>query len=189
MGAYAQKTLPFKRGETFNVDSVVTMGDTGFDHLEGQIFEVEDTEHDTGVKVLLMVVKNDTGSVITPANQLLRFNSATAKDFGRRIVGATNAAGMVCVPIDDAYASSPTIADDDLFYVVLRGWCNIMSGATSINLSAHDPVTCDNAGALGAAATAAGEFVIGTIDQATTDEDTAVRVLVDIDLHAPPAVG
>lgn len=186
MGSYAQKTLPFPRGETFNEGDLVTMGDTYFDHLEGQVFEVEDTEHDTGVKTLLMIVKNDSDAAITPANQLLRFSTGS-KDFGRRITGETNSAGMVCVPIDDAYGSSPAIADNDLFYVVVDGWCDIMTGATAIDLSAHDAVTCDNSGALGAAAAAAGEFVIGTIDQASTDEDTAVRVLVGLDLHTPPA--
>lgn len=195
----ANSNLPFPRGSTASDygNAGLTLSDTYLQEYEGIEYEVDDTIHNTGQKVTLRIVKNDTGSAITPATQLFQFSTG-AKDYGRRVGAVTGTAGMVCVPIDDAYnykdvegtatAFTPTdIPDDDLFYVVIKGPCLMMTGGTSINLATHGAVVCDAAGALGAAVAAAGKNPIGTIDQATTDTDTAVLVWADVTLKNVPA--
>lgn len=183
----ADSNLPFPRGGTASDNGLagVTISDTWLNQLEGKTFDVLDDTHGTGATVRLRVVKNDTGSAITPANQLLRFSTG-AKDFGRRIAGVSNSKSTVCVPIDDAYGATPTIADDDLFYVVVRGPCSIMTDAADVSLTAHDSVCSDGStGTLYKTKVIEGEYVVGTIDQDTAAEDTAVLVWVDADLKNP----
>ena len=116
----AEKSLPFPRGRTFyDANTDVTLSDTLYSHLEGQIFEVEDTEHGTGEKVLLRVVKNDTGAAITVARKFCEFSVTSSADWGLRVgTFPADTAGAVCKPIDDAYTAGDTIDQYDLFYVV-----------------------------------------------------------------------
>ena len=191
--------LPFPRGGTasdFGLPGVTT-SDTWLDKWEGQEFEVDDTRHGTGHKVRLRIVKNDTGAVITPANQLLRFNT-NAKDFGRRIAGVSNSKATVCVPIDDEYnyngttvvASPQTIPDDDLFYVVIKGPNYVMTDAANVGLAAHDNIVSDGStGTMYKSPALAGEFSPGTIDAATVAEDTAVLVWVDVNFKTAATSG
>jgi len=187
----AEGNLPFPRGSTWgDFDRAgLTLSDTSASGLEGKEFRVRDTQNSTGDWVTLRVVKNDTGSAITPANQLLRFSTSSIKDFGRRIAGTTNSAGMVCVPIDDAYESSPTIPNYDLFYVVVKGPCAIAIDGANCNATVGQSVTCDNAGAIGDDVAAAGQCVIGALAATPGASDTTETVLVDLKLQLPPAAG
>jgi hypothetical protein len=181
--------LPFPRGQEFTDAGEVTLGDTGYDHLEGKEYEVPDTQHNTGQLVTLRIVKNDSGAAIIGDNQLLRFSTATAADWGRRVAGIADSPGMMCVPIDDAYDTNDSIPDDSLFYVVVKGPCNIKTEDTVVGLDQYDPVSTDGSGRLDGAAAAAGEYVIGTVDVATVAENTPVLVHVTGCLHEPPAAG
>lgn len=181
-----ERCLPFPRGKTYNQLDVLTMTATIFAEWEGREFEVDDTQHGTGTTVVLRIVRNTTGGAITPANQLFTFDG-DAKDFGRQVDAVTNTIGDLGVPIDDAYSAAPTIAENDLFYIVMYGPCNIMSGAANMAINARDAVTSDALGALDLDKAGAGEFVIGTADAAITAEDTASLIWVDIDLKKSPA--
>ena len=183
--------LPFPRGKTWSDfgNAGLTLDDDTAKHLEGREYWVLDSEHNSGQPVKLRVVKNDTGSTITPSNQLLRFSTSSIGDFGCRIAGTTNSAGMVCVPIDDAYESTPTIPDDDLFYVVMEGRCAIAIDGANCNVTVGESVTCDNAGAIGDEAATAGQFTIGALCIAAGASDTTETVLVDIQLKKPPESG
>ena len=185
----ARGQLPFPRGRTscdFGLAGL-TVSDTSLDELEGKTYEVLDDTHGTNSMVTLIVLKNDTGAAITPDNELYGFGT-DAGDFGRCVDAVTAAQGQVCVPIDDAYGSDtagdagPNIPSDSLFYGVLKGPCYIKSGAANMALSAHDAVTCDAAGCLDDVAAAAGDFVIGVVDQAQAAEDAQTLVHVDIQL-------
>ncbi len=180
-----ERCLPFPRGSTYNQLAALTMTATLGAEWEGREFDVEDTEHGTGVTVVLRIVRNTTGGSITPANQLFTFDG-DAKDFGRQVDAVTNTIGDLCVPIDDVYGAIPVIAENDLFYVVMRGPCKIMSGTSSMAVNARDAVTSDAVGALEINLAAAGEFVIGTADAAITEEDVASLIWVDIDLRKAP---
>ena len=184
MAIYSERELPFPRGQTFSDAGVVTMTDTFYQHLEGKIFNVKDTEHGTGVPIYLMVVKNDSGSAITVENRLMKFSLTSATDFGRRISGFNDVAGGLSVPLDDAY-SITSIPDDDLFYVIIRGYCAIKTEASSAALEAGWAVTSDASGYIDGAAAAVGNAVVGTVTEDTTDEATEVKVFVDIDLALP----
>ena len=174
-----EHALPFPRGQTMG-DGVLTLTDTYRDSLEGRLFTVPDTVNATGMEVTLRVVKNDTGSAITVARDLCQFSVATAKDFGRRIDshGSACTAGDISKPMDDAYTVAQSIPDDDLFYVVDEGPCQIRTESSSCSLTAQDAVAADGDGRINGAAAAAGEAVVGVIDATTAEESTAVLVYV-----------
>lgn len=177
----SEKTLPFPRGRTYG-DGVVTLDDTSASHLEGQIFEVEDTVHGTGEKVFLRCVKNDSGAAITTARRLYKFSTTDLLDFGRRISGLVHANGMICKPMDDAYPEGTSIPKFDLFYVVEKGNCYVTLESVAVALAAGDAVACDQSGFLDGAVAGAGEYVVGIIDvdAGVVSADVVVHVAAGI---------
>lgn len=173
--------LPWPRGE------YGCQGDTSlinlYDHLLGQEFTIEDnTVAKDGTAVTLRVVKNGNASDITAAHKFYKFDNE-AGEFGRVIDVLNNVAGGVAVPLDYAYTVGSTWTAGDYAYVVVKGWNYITSEAGTMNLAAHDAIASDNAGCVNGAAAAAGETVLGTIDQASTAESTDVLCWVDINLN------
>ena len=188
--SYVHVGLPFPRGNVRSDKSDdITLSDTTFSDLEGKLYMVNDTVHSTGKNVILRAVKNDTGSDITVARDCFYRYSTGANDFGRRIAGKCNAAGIVGRPIDDKYPVGYVIPDDDIFYVVEEGPCYVKTEASSVNLSAGDAVATDASGLVNGAAAAAGEAVLGTIDAACTTASTTVVVHVRGDVHKAEAAG
>ncbi len=173
--------LPFPRGQAYSDAGVVTMTDTLANDLLGRIFRTKDTVHGTGEEILLRVVKNDTGAAIVVANEdraLQRFSTIDLHDFGRKIAGEANAAGIVCKPIDDAYPDNFSIPDDDLFYVVERGPCYCTSDGTATSLNAGDGVSSGADGQLNGVPAAAGHYVVGMISEDADAVDTQVVVVI-----------
>ncbi len=190
MGAPADKCLPFPRGQTASDAGIATTSDTWRQDLEGKIYETEDTVNGTGKPVKLRVVKNDTDGAITAARKFCRF-SANEKDFGRRIGTFPNdVAGGVCKPLDDAYTVGFSIPDDDLFYVVEEGNCQVLTNDDTLALNAGDGVASDSEGLVSDDVAAAGEFVVGQSD-ITTTSGTAITLLIHVNagLAKPPAAG
>lgn len=174
----AEKTLPFPRGQTASDSGLVDLDDSTFSDLEGKIFEVPDTEHGTGEAILLRAVKNDSGSDITVARKFMRF-AINALDFGRRVAGVVNAAGAVCKPVDDAYAVGFVILDDDIFYVVERGKCGVLTESSAVALDAGAVVASDSSGFVnGTPCAQATEYAAGKIGPAAYA--TATEVVVDV---------
>lgn len=169
------------------------MGDTDLFGFEGKVFEFPDTVHGTGRSVWCMCVQNDTGSAITVARKFASLANSTSMDFGGRVGAFPNAtAGGVVVALDDAYTVGATIADNDLFWVLVYGPCSIATGASVTNLSAGISVSSDNAGLINnATGVAAGAYVAGTLDYAASyTANSTAKVLVDCrNLNKPPAAG
>ena len=180
--------LPFERGGTFAGTSGMTVTDISIEHLVGKTYVVPDTEHETGAEVVLRLVKNDSGSAITTANQIVRFGT-DAKDFARYVDGTTNVVGQIGLPIDDAYSASFSIPDDDYFYVVQKGPCDIAMDASSVALVAHMAVTPNASGAIWGTTADAYKFQLGTIDQDNSTVDTAALVWGDAQLWNPGGSG
>jgi len=179
-----QNNLPFERGGTFGGASGMTLTSVSIEKLVGATFVVPDDEHETGAEVTLRLVKNDSGSDITFNNQIVRFGT-DAKDFGRYVDGTTDQNGMVGLPIDDAYTASYVIKDDDYFYVVQRGPCDVLSAASAFVGIAGEPVTTNSAGALHQKRAGAYDFILGTLDADSSEEETAMLVWVDANLWNP----
>jgi hypothetical protein len=175
----ANKHLPFPRGSTLNEDGLLTLAGTEFAKLEGTLYEVEDSVHNTGRTVLLRLVRNGNASAITVARKGVEFSVATAGDWGGVAAGICDTAGAVGKPIDDAYAVGKSIAAKDYFYVVEAGPCNILTEASSVNLAAGAAVAFDNTGAINGAAATEAEFIVGVLDAASTDTATAALVWVE----------
>ena len=185
------KCLPFPRGYTA-ADGVVTPDDSWKSELEGQVFWTEDTEHGTGYLIGLMVVKNDTGAAITIARRFCEFSITDSLDFRRRIgTFPANTEGAVAVPLDDAYTVGNTIADDDLFYVLVSGPCSVETGGVGNFVAGMSVMTSALGKIRDLAAVPAGDFVIGTLDTAAsyTANSTAIVLVDAFPLKMPPAAG
>jgi len=176
--------LPFPRGTTFQQGLSLTPTDTSFQDLEGKIFESHDTVHGTGRMIKLRVVKNDTGAVITVARRFVTFSTTSAYDYGSRVSGFSGA-GNVCKPIDDKYAVGFEIPDDDLFYVVEEGPCNVLTEASAVALTGTGNVVASDASGYvnGTPCNQATEYAAGVIGPAATSTATAVVVNVEAGLH------
>lgn len=176
--------LPFPRGQTFG-DGVLTLSDTYHHAQEGRVYEVPDTVHGTGVKVKLRVVKNDTGAAITVARNLCEFDGPDAYDFGRRVTSFGNnlsGQGVVCKPLDDAYAVGQVIPDQDLFYVCEEGPCTILTETGVVALPAGTALAANAQGTIDGARAAAGYYVIGTNDAPCWTATTNIVVHVNAGL-------
>lgn len=174
--------LPFPRGRTASDKGLVTLSDSWCDYLEGTMWVVQDTIHKSAVPTHLMIVKNDSTAAITVARLLYKFSTTDAYDFGRRIAGLNTTAGGICVPIDDAYAVGFSIPDNDLFYVIVRGFATLTATASSPNLYRGLTVlTSDNAGKVTEAA--AGNFPLGISDTTTQVASAQVNAFIDIDFR------
>lgn len=177
-------TLPFRRGSTWS-DGSVTMTEGLADHLEGRVYEVPDTEHGTGRIIKLRVVKNETGGDLTFNKKFVQFSHDADYEFGGVIKTQSPVAGSVCKPMDDAYTAGKTWPEHDLGYVVEEGWCDVLTENTLVNLAAGAAVATDGSGRINGAAAVAGEFNVGSIDQATTDENAEVTIWVNEGIAEP----
>jgi hypothetical protein len=177
----AEKALPFPRGKTMG-DGQLSLDDDTHKGLEGKVYQVPDTIHGTGQPVFLRVVKNDTGAAITIARKLCEFDGTDEYDFGRRITSFGNnisGHGVVCKPIDDAYTAGNTIPDDDLFYVVEAGYCDVVTESGAVSLPRGTAVTANSTGTIDGARAAAGNYVIGTAVQPMYTASTNVTINVN----------
>ena len=128
------------------------------------------------------------------ARKFGQFDNTTAKSSASAIDTFPNVtAGGACAPIDDAYAVGASIPDDDLFYVVIYGYCSVLTSASVTNLTAGEAIASDNAGLIANTngGAAAGEFVVGVCDYAASySAATATRMFVCLSSFAmPPAAG
>ena len=170
--------LPFPRGETWS-GATADVSDTIPLGLEGAIFDATDTEHGTSVPIKLRVVKNDSGGDLTAARQLMGWSTTSDTDLGRRSDGYTGAQGERCKPLDDAYAVGFTIPEDDLFYCLESGYCDVNGDGTAVDLTVGDEVCTQNDGTMDGTPATTGDYVFGTVAETTTAESTATLVLVE----------
>ena len=166
----------------------LTLDSTSYLGLCGQIFQVLDTVHGTGELVTLISLKNESGGDLTVARKFLKFGTS-ALNFGRVCAGFNDAAGGIVVAMDDAYTVGATIVEHDVFLAVFKGPVSVTTGAAGVDLAQGAAVASDATGCVAAAAATAGQFVAGTLDQATTDEDTAGVDHMAGHLAMPPAAG
>lgn len=177
----SEQNLPFARGTTWG-DGEVTLSDTTGKSLEGRVYFVNDTLHGTGRQVGLRVVKNDAGARLSGVDrQCLSFSVASDSDWGNRVDGVAGTGGEMCKPVDDYYqhVGITGFADDDLFYVVDSGPCNVLSttgGATGVTGGAAQMYGNGKIGAAAAADTAIGTI----IDASGLSTATSVATLLEI---------
>ena len=165
--------LPFARGETMLNGDTAPATDC-YESLVGRIYECEDTN--TSEPIQLLVVRNDTGSTLTGAKKFYRFDTGQYA-FGRNVAGLANTAGMICKPMDPKL-NGVSIVNDDLFYLVYSGPAEATTETTAITGTVHQQIRTDNLGRIDGTAPAAGNFVIGTLDQAVCEINTAARIHV-----------
>lgn len=164
--------LPFPRGSTAcgGVNPPVS---GNHEQFVGKEYIVHDTIHGTGRPVTLLACKLKTNIVV--ARKFYKFGTG-ALEFGRAIAGVNDVQGGPCVALDDAYAVGDTLLANDVAWFVIDGPVGVLTESTAVNLAAHAAVVSDNAGCVDGAPPAAGDAVVGRIDQATTSTNTVVVV-------------
>lgn len=184
------QNMPFDRGETASGGNYVglTLDSSWMLALAGFRVVVPDTVHGTGRKVTLVAVKNGAAN-LTIARKFVAFSTATALDYGRVISGYNTAAGGVVLSPDDAYTVGQVIPAYDVFYCVLAGPVTLTTEASSVSLAAGDQVASDASAFVNGAAAAAGEYVYGVIDAASTTTGASVVIHATGNLALPPAAG
>ena len=164
--------LPFPRGSTWSDKSGMTLTASIANELTGRLFVVKDTQHDTGIRVILRCVRTNValtvgGTASVPLHQIFSFDGDT-KDWGTEIDAITGAVGEVGKPIDDAYPGAYVIPQYDLCYVVEEGPTKI-GATTSMSVNAHLSVTPGATGLLHTAQPGGDEYLLGTSDAILVD--------------------
>ena len=108
--------LPFERGKTFF--GGLTANTTDGAWLEGKEYQIEDTNNGTNAYVRLRATRNKSGFALAP-KRLVAYggNNLLGQGAGYANVNPQVVAGVV----DDQYTG--TVADQDLFYMVVEGPC------------------------------------------------------------------
>jgi hypothetical protein len=189
-----ENDLYFPRGSTYSQGSdTMTLNSTRAQELEGTRCWAVDTVHGMGAPVELIVLRNRTGGDITVARKFLELKQDEAKSFGRQVdTFPADTAGAVALPLDDAYTIGAIIPENDLFYAIVKGPCDVLTGSNANVLTAGGAIGTAADGTITNAITgAAGNFVIGTLDFADAYINATVfRVLVDAGpLAQVPAAG
>lgn len=148
--ASEMEVLPFPRGSTAFGDTGATVASTDGAHLEGREFEVPDHIWTGGAPgrvrsekmVRLRIVRNATGADLTgPGKRLM----VLGRDAAANVSGATATAGVDGInevvgyqrlpniksyPVDEFIPSGFVVKANDLFYIVLRGPCVVLTRNT-----------------------------------------------------------
>ena len=136
---YAEKSLQFPRGETANQSGWLTLTSTTMGDLIGNVFEVPDTVHGTGIPVKLRAVRLEAG--VTGALKAMEFGS-DALDFRRTVAGYADTAGAITKPLDELY-DGVVLAQYDIVYLVYEGPTTVTLGGT---VTAGQALSCDSSG-------------------------------------------
>jgi hypothetical protein len=133
------------------------MGQTWFGHggspdaddaksLEGKEWEFQDTDLNrygqtnqtfgTGKYSRCRLVRNRSGgSLSAPAGRLAYMDPSTSYVWGTGVTGYAAVTAQKCYPIDWKIPSGVSIADDDLFYIIVKGLAVVktaLSGAAGV---------------------------------------------------------
>jgi hypothetical protein len=170
---------PFARGDTYFGTGTPTANDG--DQICGRKYEFPDTVNGTNYKVVCMAVRNTSGSAITVARACGEFDTGV-NSIDREISQfPANTAGAYCWPLDDAYVVGTTIADDDIFYVVVEGPCVVKTSATGTSEAADVTqgvgVVINGSGLVdGSPATTQHVFGLATATSSTTSTNVLILV-------------
>ena len=123
--------LPIARGTTYFDGG--TTDSTSAEKLLGTTRTVNDTVGETGNEVTLKLVRNESGSTLAAGRPVVyKTGERGVSVSGYGSPYSARFAGYV----DDAYAS--TIADNDIFWIVVDGPCEINGNTVTTSRSVHD---------------------------------------------------
>ncbi len=170
-----ENCLPWPRGNTA-CDGFVTPTASIYLDFCGRVYEVLDEIHGTNQPVRLRAMKLEAN--ITVARKIFK-PGTTALDFGRTIAALNSVAGGPGWFLDDKYTVGDTLLANDVVYFVESGPVYGRTELSSVNLAQFGTVVSDASGLVDGAAPAAGNCVLGRIDEACTTTNTLVVIHVD----------
>ena len=138
---------PFMLGETLK--GTDDDGNEINSHWEGQIFELPDVDvsassirgsksRQGGRQIKAVICRNSKGSALTAAKKVLKFDIGTSNSrnaLGR--ITAQSGGTAEWAGIGDQYLSS-TVADKELFWVILEGPCKVTTNSGSSAVAVGD---------------------------------------------------
>lgn len=158
--------LPFQRGSTYKDGSTLTLTSSTGEAIVGRVYKTVDSD---GKDLWLRAVRADAALTDIGGNCV----EYTAGYTGTNVAAISDTAGAVCSPVDDAYASTFDVAQYDIFYVVERGYCDLLPES---DVDAGDAVSCYTNGNV--KQTTAGQYVVGIAQESYSDATTNVKVFV-----------
>jgi hypothetical protein len=161
--------LPFSRGQTM-VGGAFTPTVGYGSNIWGQVFDTTDTVHGTNKPMKLRAMSLE--AAVTVARKFY-MPGTTALDFGRTIAGVNSAAGGACWALDDAYTVGQVLPQYDVAWFIEEGPVTVNTELSSVSLAQFGGVVSDNGGLIDGAAPAAGNVVLGRLDEAATTTNTA----------------
>ena len=176
MSGSTQFALPFRRGSTYKDGSNMTLASDTAESILGTVYETRDSLFRP---LLLRVVRADA-ALTNIGGKCVEYTSAL---LGTNASEVANTAGAIVSPVDDAYASTFDVDQYDLFYVVEKGFVDVLMQS---DVDINDPVAVYTNG--GVAEATADQYVIGMAQEDYVDATTASRIYVNGDLyHGDPS--
>tara|TARA_R110000824_G_scaffold276311_2_gene464840 strand:+ start:3619 stop:4182 length:564 start_codon:yes stop_codon:yes gene_type:complete len=128
-----------------------------------------------GRRVVARIVRNTSGAVLA-AGEIVTMDFTTGHAGLGSATTKSAADDRCCLVVDPALGSS-TVADDDLFYAIVKGPTKVKQPASAATLVGGDVIVAGDAGrlALGAIATDHG-IVLGTVLKSNAVNDALVEV-------------
>jgi hypothetical protein len=163
------ENLPFEKGSTLWGGVAADISASGYDHLLGKEFQIEDTG--TGALQTLRVVRQTSSNRFT--TKLAYQYDNVAASIGRKIKDATTDGSQMAGVLDDDL--STTVAQNDICYIHVAGPVNWTKG-TATNMAVREVCTPSLGGKFEVAT--ATKAQVGIYDSAakTTAVTTASRV-------------
>lgn len=137
MSTYDQGDMPFARGATYFGSGTPTATDGA--HLEGRKFRCKDTA--SGREIVLQIVRNSHGAALT-AKRMVSYVAGST--YGRAIDGYTRTTAQDRAGVIDHAYGSKSIAANDLFYIIVEGYAEVLTGlgADANNLLPAGTIIC-----------------------------------------------
>ncbi len=171
MSGSTQFALPFRRGSTFKDGSTLTLASDTAESILGTVYETRDSNHRA---LFLRVVRADAALSNIGGNCV----EYTSGKLGTNVAGIADTAGAIASPVDDEYSTTFDVDQYDLFYVVDRGFVDVIPES---DVAAGDDVAVYTNGNVKQAT--ADQYVIGQAQESYSDATTAVKIYVSGNLH------
>lgn len=128
-----------------------------------------------GRRVVARIMRNTTGGTLA-AGEIVTV-SLTGGHAGLGDAAAKSSAGDRCCLVVDPALGASTVADDDLFYAIVKGPSKVKQPGTAIDLDGGDVVKAGGSGRVAAAALGTDHgLVLGTVVKDNDTDDALVEV-------------
>ncbi len=162
----------FERGNTLWEGDTSNIDASGFNHILGKEWRIEDPDG-SGQYVTLRAVRVVTGGL--KGKDIVAFKAGSTGTVVDNYAGA----GAECAVLDDQLTGN--VAKNDIAYVITKGPTKVVTKTSSPNVAQADKIAAGGGGRVQKAA--AGSFALGIALEAATTSETSktIKVIVGAD--------